>query len=138
MYNLDDISEESGEFTVSVFDDSTSCWSSTSIQVNFYQNSYCLDKPQGLSPNGDGINDYFVILGLHQYTLPKLSIFNVWGIKMFVAPEYQNDWAGNDQNGVKLTDGVYFYTVIPSSIKYEYDDAKKSLYTLHGFFHIFH
>jgi gliding motility-associated-like protein len=88
--------------------------------------------------NGDGINDYFLVTNLQDYESVQLRVFNRWGVLLYENDKYQNDWAGNDQNGVKLTDGVYFYTVIPSSFKYEYDDVKKSLYTLHGFFHIFH
>ena len=51
--------------------------------------------------------------------------------------DYQNDWNGTAKNGDKLIEGVYFYTVTPSSDKYIYDDKEKSKYTLHGFFEVF-
>ena len=60
-YYLDENSEESGEFTVTVFDDLTYCWNSTTIDIEFYENRYCVDLPQGLSPNGDGFNDCLIL-----------------------------------------------------------------------------
>ena len=117
-YNLDDISEESGEFTVSVFDDSTSCWSSTSIQVNFYQNSYCLDKPQGLSPNGDGINDCLILDHLEdREDIRVAEVFNRYGAKVFELNDYVDQWCGTDQNGEILPVGTYFYIIYFNSNK---------------------
>jgi gliding motility-associated-like protein len=117
-YNLDDISEESGEFTVSVFDDSTSCWSSTSIQVNFYQNSYCVDKPQGLSPNGDGINDCLILDHLEDREDIRIAeVFNRYGAKVFELNDYVDQWCGTDQNGEILPVGTYFYIIYFNSNK---------------------
>jgi len=117
-YNLDDISEESGEFTVSVFDDITSCWSSTSIQVNFYQNSYCLDKPQGLSPNGDGINDCLILDHLEdREDIRVAEVFNRYGAKVFELNDYVDQWCGTDQNGEILPVGTYFYIIYFNSNK---------------------
>jgi gliding motility-associated-like protein len=117
-YNLDDISEESGEFIVSVFDDSTSCWSSTSIQVNFYQNSYCLDKPQGLSPNGDGINDCLILDHLEdREDIRVAEVFNRYGAKVFELNDYVDQWCGTDQNGEILPVGTYFYIIYFNSNK---------------------
>jgi gliding motility-associated-like protein len=114
------------------------CGKTISSNEIFVYNQCPLEAPNVMTINGDGINDYFLVTNLQDYESVQLRIFNRWGVLLYENDDYQNDWAGNDQNGIKLTDGVYFYTVIPSSIKYEYDDAKKSLYTLHGFFHIFH
>jgi gliding motility-associated-like protein len=70
--------------------------------------------PEGFSPNGDGINDYFVIAGAEQYTI-TLRVFNRWGNKVFEAGNYKNDWNGISNIGVLINDelpgGTYFYTV---------------------------
>ena len=117
-YNLDDISEESGEFTVSVFDDNTSCWSSTTIQVEFYQNSYCVDQPQGLSPNGDGINDCLILDHLEdREDIEKAEVFNRYGSKVYELNDYVDQWCGTNQDGEILPVGTYFYIIYFNSGK---------------------
>ena len=77
-YNLDENNEESGEFIITVFDDTTYCWSQTTIQVDFYENSYCIDLPQGLSPNGDGYNDCLILDHLEdREDIDKIEVFNL-------------------------------------------------------------
>jgi gliding motility-associated-like protein len=117
-YNLDDINGESGEFTVSVFDDITSCWSSTTIQVDLYQNSYCVDQPQGLSPNGDGINDCLILDHLEdREDIQKAEVFNRYGVKVYELNEYVDQWCGTDQEGEILPVGTYFYIIYFNSNK---------------------
>jgi gliding motility-associated-like protein len=70
--------------------------------------------PGGFSPNGDNINDIFVIQGLDEYPDNNLSIFNRWGNIIFQAAPYNNDWDGSATEGVvlggdKVTSGTYFY-----------------------------
>ena len=64
--------------------------------------------PNAFSPNGDGINDFWEILGLQNYPGNKLEVFNRLGIKLYETDNYQNDWYGT-YNGEKLPDGTYFY-----------------------------
>jgi gliding motility-associated-like protein len=72
----------------------------------------CVDDPiqvhNGFSPNGDGINDTFVITGLEFFDQHHLSIYNRWGSLVFESSSYQNDWEG-DWKGSPLPDGTYFY-----------------------------
>jgi hypothetical protein len=62
--------------------------------------------------------------------------FNRWGNLIYENADYQNDWKGETENGTMLLEGVYFYKVTPKSSKFIYDDQEKTIYTLHGFFHI--
>jgi len=64
--------------------------------------------PNAFSPNGDGVNDYWEILGLQNYPGNKLQIFNRLGIKLYETTDYQNDWGGT-YKGEKVENGVYFY-----------------------------
>ena len=73
-----------------------------------------LNVPEGFSPNGDGVNDNYVIRGLQIYPKNKLSIFNRWGNLVFKAEPYRNDWDGTSTFGLniggdKLPTGVYYY-----------------------------
>ncbi len=51
----------------------------------------------GVSPNGDGINDYLHIYGLGCYSSNEIEIFNRWGVKVFETKNYEN----SDINGFK-------------------------------------
>ncbi|MEM6966176.1 MAG: gliding motility-associated C-terminal domain-containing protein [Bacteroidota bacterium] len=64
----------------------------------------------GFSPNGDGVNDSFTILGLEGHPNNKLYVYNRWGNLVFRAENYKNDWEGI-WNGVRLTQGSYIYVV---------------------------
>lgn len=69
--------------------------------------------PNVFTPNGDGINDFFVISekGSNKpinsyYESSELLIFNRWGKKVLDSKNYQNNW-----NGGNLPDGTYFYVL---------------------------
>ena len=73
---------------------------------------------QGFSPNGDGVNDTFVIPGLAGMGNNKLTVFNRWGNIVFEADNYKNDWGGKTNNAFDplasdglLPDGVYYYVI---------------------------
>jgi len=66
----------------------------------------------GLSPNGDGINDYLMIDGIQDYPDNKLTIVNRNGLKMFQAAGYNNlnnVFDGHNSSGDMLQAGTYFY-----------------------------
>jgi uncharacterized repeat protein (TIGR01451 family)/gliding motility-associated-like protein len=73
--------------------------------------------PQGFSPNGDGINDLFVIQNVPTETTVTLKIYNVWGNMIYSNDDYKNDWTGNASIGrsigsaAGLPDGTYYYLV---------------------------
>ncbi len=64
----------------------------------------------GFSPNGDYINDSFVITGIESFANNTLIIFNRWGNQVFYKEGYSNDngWDGT-WKGSPLPDGTYFY-----------------------------
>ena len=73
-----------------------------------------LNIPQGFSPNGDGVNDVFVIRGIERYPNNEFTIINRWGNIVYKANGYQNTWNGKATEGVKfggddLPEGTYFY-----------------------------
>ncbi|MDD4218367.1 MAG: gliding motility-associated C-terminal domain-containing protein, partial [Bacteroidales bacterium] len=75
-----------------------------------------LKIPEGFSPNGDNINDLFVITGISNYPNNTIVIYNRWGNKVFEASPYKNDWDGHAQFGLRLGDdelpiGTYFYVL---------------------------
>lgn len=84
------------------------CNSSDSIMI---QLDSCLinDIPNIFTPNGDGINDYFIIENIEKYPNSKLEVFNRWGRIIFKDDNYKNDW---DANGINS--GTYYYLFYPN------------------------
>ncbi|MFA9372292.1 MAG: gliding motility-associated C-terminal domain-containing protein, partial [Labilibaculum antarcticum] len=79
--------------------------------------------PNAFSPNGDGINDYFIIEGIEIYQDNELVIFNRFSGAVYISKPYLNDWNGTSNNngvktsGAQLPDGIYFYILKLDSTK---------------------
>lgn len=65
--------------------------------------------PSGFSPNGDGSNDIFYVLG-GPFTELELRIYNKWGELIFVSTSQAVGWDGT-RDGKEQPVGVYVYTV---------------------------
>jgi gliding motility-associated-like protein len=67
-------------------------------------------SPNIFTPNGDGINDAFVIPCLSTGDFPQNSvvIFNEWGLVVFSAQPYTNNWEGT-YAGQSLPAGTYYF-----------------------------
>jgi gliding motility-associated-like protein len=69
--------------------------------------------PSIITPNGDGMNDAFVIPCFAEgeaYPNSTVSIFNQWGDEVFHAEPYANNWQGTF-DGEDLPASTYFYIV---------------------------
>jgi gliding motility-associated-like protein len=67
--------------------------------------------PSIITPNGDGINDSFIVpclAILNQYPNNSLSVFNQWGDEIYHASPYNNGWEGTYQ-GEPVVPGTYYY-----------------------------
>ncbi len=65
----------------------------------------------GFSPNGDGVNENFVIENLVDFPNTQVSIYNRWGSRVYLNNDYQNNWKG-DYQGNLLPTGTYFYRIV--------------------------
>ncbi|NJN41884.1 MAG: gliding motility-associated C-terminal domain-containing protein [Flammeovirgaceae bacterium] len=69
----------------------------------------------GISPNGDGLNDVWIIQNINTLEPQnKVSLFNRWGDKVFEIENYDNNsrvFKGMNDNGKDLPSGVYFYKI---------------------------
>jgi gliding motility-associated-like protein len=66
-----------------------------------------LPLPNVISPNGDGLNDAWVVP--EPVTPMQLRIYNRWGNLVYESENYANNWSGETMQGEKVTDGTYFY-----------------------------
>lgn len=70
--------------------------------------SYIL--PNAFTPNADGENDFFVPILSRFVTKVNFKVYNEWGQEVFTTNDPMIYWNGKNQSGIKLNDGVYYYT----------------------------
>lgn len=96
--------DNEGIYTVNLrVTDQDGCSSTDSLQIEVIPP---LNVPTGISPNGDGVNDTWIIENIEKINGNKITVFNQWGNKVFEAENYQNDWSGDG-----LADGTYFFII---------------------------
>jgi gliding motility-associated-like protein len=75
----------------------------------------CFDDitiPNVFSPNGDGINDTWIIKGLEKYTKSRIAIYSRYGQMMYSGIGYKIPWDGK-HNGKELPVGTYYFVIDP-------------------------
>lgn len=68
----------------------------------------------GFTPDGDGLNDTWIIENIENFATNTVTIFNRWGNKLWSTENYNNTnnvWDGKTQGGAPLTSGTYFYII---------------------------
>ena len=99
--------EESTTFYVTVVDDN-GCTNSDSVYVEVLPG---ITFPDGISPNGDGINDTWIIDNIDLFDDAMVEVYNRWGQMLFQsAPGYPVPWDGRF-NGKDLPVGTYYYVI---------------------------
>lgn len=100
---------DAGIYAVVVNDDG--CIGEADVVVSFYANENCVIT-QGISPNGDGLNDCFDLQFLNDKDGPlEVVIFNRHGRVVFELNNYINQWCGQTNDGNDLPVGNYFYVI---------------------------
>ena len=78
--------------------------------------------PNGITPNGDKINDVLDIVKPAKCDSISITIFNRWGNIVYKDKNYLNNWGGTNQSGGLLPQGTYFMVI---ELK---NGSKKGLY----------
>lgn len=65
--------------------------------------------PNTFTPNGDGINDEFVVTVTNLVSY-NIKIFNRWGMPLFESPDIFDNWKGS-YKGEPLPVGTYYYVL---------------------------
>lgn len=68
----------------------------------------------GITPNGDGFNDTWIIDYIDLHTPNSVTVFNRWGVEVWHGDNYDNVnvvWDGRSMDGNDLPDGTYFVIV---------------------------
>ncbi len=99
---------ESSMIVLTVFDNN-GCSNSDSIDV--INTGYsCFSYPTIFTPNGDGSNDTWQIIGIENYPNATVEIFNRWGQQVFSSEGYPAPWNGT-YNNEPLPTGDYFFII---------------------------
>lgn len=69
----------------------------------------CMDMRTVITPDGDGLNEEFLINCIGELDNNRIMIFNRWGQLVFETENYQNNWRGETENGEQLPDGAYYF-----------------------------
>jgi len=88
--------------------DAQGCETELLIEVPATETLECLQVHMGFSPNGDGVNDRWVIPCLERFPENELTIVSRWGQEVYFQENYQNDWDGTAA-GQALPAGTYYY-----------------------------
>ncbi len=70
-----------------------------------------------ITPNGDGINDTWVVEGIDKFPKNSVQVFDKWGNSLYQKSNYNNDWFGRQSNGESVPDGTYYYVVKLNALK---------------------
>ncbi|MEA5459448.1 gliding motility-associated C-terminal domain-containing protein [Arcicella sp. LKC2W] len=67
--------------------------------------------PSGFTPNGDGLNETWVLDGIEDYPNAEVQIFNRWGGEIFTTKNYANNPFNGKKDNSDLPMGTYYYVI---------------------------
>lgn len=101
--------ETTTSYVIAVMDNN-SCINMDTIVVTVVFKTFNGKPSNVLTPNGDGINDSWYVEGIENYPENKVYIYNIYGLEVYKAEGYLNDWKGT-YNGSALPSGTYYYVI---------------------------
>ena len=78
------------------------------IRIEVLEDYKAVDATNILSPNGDGVNDNFIIRNIDMYPNNLLRIYDRAGREVYSKGDYRNEWTGT-LKGNPLAEGTYYY-----------------------------
>ncbi|MBG6063537.1 gliding motility-associated-like protein, partial [Flavobacterium sp. CG_9.1] len=91
-------------YSLTITSMSTGCETTSNVTI---ESIYC-NIQKGISPDGNGSNDFF---DLSLMDVKKLEIFNRYGIKVYSQMNYTDQWNGQSNKGEDLPSATYYYVI---------------------------
>lgn len=88
--------------------DAQGCFAQDDITITVIP--YCVKVMEAFTPNGDGINDRWLITNGNCTINATAQVYNRYGAKVFESHDYKNDWDGT-YKGKPLPDATYYYVI---------------------------
>ncbi|GAA4417476.1 hypothetical protein GCM10023187_49910 [Nibrella viscosa] len=83
------------------------CTAEATIRVKVIERMFI---PTAFSPNNDGLNDTWVIQGVHNFPACEVYIFNRWGNVIYYSKGYGQPWDGT-YKGERVDPGLYTFRI---------------------------
>lgn len=99
--------EAYAEYTVEITDGNGCVQGET---ITFEPSEGCFFVSTGITPNGDGSNDHWLIGGLDQFPEASVQVYNRWGQLIYESRGYADPWDGT-YNNRKVAQADYFYVI---------------------------
>jgi gliding motility-associated-like protein len=99
---------EGSQTYVVVVTDAIGCTLSEEVFVEPTEGCFFIST--GITPNGDGDNDLWLLGGLEYYPSAKIQVFNRWGQTVFESTGYNAPWDGSYQ-GQALPIADYYFVI---------------------------
>ena len=94
-------------YTVRVMN-ASGCITTQNVTIQVVDDFIQVNATNNFSPNGDGINDAWVVENIDAYPDHQLTIFDRGGRILYTVRNYGNNWDGR-VNGSLLDEGTYFF-----------------------------
>ena len=91
-------------YSLTIMSTKTNCEITKKVTV---ETIFC-NIQKGISPDGNGSNDYF---DLRLMDVKKLEIFDRYGIKVYNYSNYTDQWKGQSNKGEDLPSATYYYVI---------------------------
>ncbi len=70
----------------------------------------CIRLNNAFTPNGDGINDYWILYRSFCFKKLEVNVYNRYGSLVYHSSDYKNDWMGTYKNK-PVPDGTYYCVI---------------------------
>ncbi|MEM6345695.1 MAG: LamG-like jellyroll fold domain-containing protein [Bacteroidota bacterium] len=101
------LSEGIYTIVLTAWDRSFNCFDTDSLTIEIIPDG-SIFVPNAFSPNQDGSNDEFLVLGEGIVSL-ELVIYSRWGFEIYRQQGYPLSWDGTDEQNRAVPEGVYTY-----------------------------
>ena len=98
--------------------DSAGCKAESTVTIDMKCSDF--EIPNVFTPNGDNVNDKFVIT-INTITTYTITIYDRWGVEMYSSSDPTSAWDGTTKSGEKAPTGVYYYIIKSSCGTNQYD-----------------
>jgi gliding motility-associated-like protein len=102
------------------------CKNTDTIVITFKDCNCILNAPNAITPNGDGINDKWIIPTSNCFQQMDVSVYNRYGSLVYKKNNYQNDWEGTFKLK-PLPDATYYYVIKAIGFNHEEQILKGNL-----------
>jgi gliding motility-associated-like protein len=110
-------------FIVTCTDKITGCTATDTVKIDVGTGEVpdsCIVVHNVITPNGDGLNDTWIIDCIENFPDNSVQIFNRWGDRVNNFTHYDNTsqvWKGTNSEGKLLPDGTYYYVLQIKNVK---------------------